>query len=157
MKTDPDHIVRAARGWIGTAFHHQGRLKASGNSRGGVDCLGLLIGVAKELGLRDKQGEAFLWQRDRVDYGHLPDADALHSALCHSLHTVEPKDWAEGDVLLMQIDRAPQHLGILSYWPEGGWGVIHALASARKVVEHPLDSSWQQKIVQVFRVTGTPA
>ena len=36
-----DAIVTCARSWIGTRFHHQGRLKKTQSHKGGVDCLGL--------------------------------------------------------------------------------------------------------------------
>ncbi len=41
-------VVRVARTWLGTPYHHQGRVKGAG-----VDCAGLSVGVAKELGLSD--------------------------------------------------------------------------------------------------------
>jgi cell wall-associated NlpC family hydrolase len=44
----PHPIVTQARGWIGTPFHHQARLKGIG-----CDCLGLCVGVALELELRE--------------------------------------------------------------------------------------------------------
>lgn len=40
------HVIAAARGWLDTPFHHQGRLKGVG-----VDCIGLVVGVARELGV----------------------------------------------------------------------------------------------------------
>ena len=39
-------VVAAALAWTDTPFHHQARLKGVG-----VDCVGLVIGVARELGL----------------------------------------------------------------------------------------------------------
>ena len=37
-------VVRMARTWLGTPYHHQGRVKGAG-----VDCGGLVIGVARFL------------------------------------------------------------------------------------------------------------
>ena len=37
-------VVRAARGWIGTPYHHQASVKGVG-----TDCLGLVRGVWREL------------------------------------------------------------------------------------------------------------
>ena len=45
---DSNTIVTQARTWIGTPFHHQARLKGKG-----CDCLGLIVGVVDELGLKD--------------------------------------------------------------------------------------------------------
>lgn len=41
-------IVDAARGWVGTPYHHRARIKGAG-----VDCAQLLIGVFAEAGLID--------------------------------------------------------------------------------------------------------
>ena len=41
-----DQIVSQAREWIGTPYHHQARVRGAG-----VDCIGLLICVCRELGL----------------------------------------------------------------------------------------------------------
>ena len=40
-------IVTEATSWVGTPFQHQGRTKGP---HGGVDCVGLIIGVSKNLG-----------------------------------------------------------------------------------------------------------
>ena len=42
---------------------------------------------------------------------------------------------------------APQHLGIVSTLPEG-WGMIHAWAGIRRVVEHGLTAEWWDRIAQ---------
>src|SRR3712207_3786304 len=42
--TGREEIVAAARGWIGTPYRHQGALRGVG-----CDCLGLLVGVWREL------------------------------------------------------------------------------------------------------------
>ncbi|MBL0320066.1 MAG: hypothetical protein IPP74_12385 [Alphaproteobacteria bacterium] len=46
--TSNQKIISQARTWLGTPFHHQARLKGKG-----CDCLGLIVGVADELGLKD--------------------------------------------------------------------------------------------------------
>lgn len=144
-------IVRAARGWVGTHFHHQGRLKASMGHGGGCDCLGLLVGVAKELELKDQKGNP-LSQWDERGYGHLPDGRKMRLIFEFLFNEVPPETMREGDLLLMRFERSPQHVAIVSRHPEGGWGIIHALASARKVVEHRLDEIWRSRIVAVYRI-----
>ena len=42
-----EDVVREAKTWLGTPFHHQGRLKGVG-----VDCAGVIVCVAKELKLK---------------------------------------------------------------------------------------------------------
>ena len=43
----PDMIVAEARTWLGVLWRHQGRTRA------GIDCVGLLVCVARALGLSD--------------------------------------------------------------------------------------------------------
>lgn len=144
-------IVKAARGWVGVRFHHQGRLKASEGHKGGCDCLGLLVGVAEELALKDEGGRP-LTQWDVRGYGHLPDGERMRQIFGRLFKEVPSDALQQGDLLLMCFERAPQHVAIVSNHPEGGLGIIHALASARKVVEHRLDEVWRGRIVAVYRV-----
>ncbi len=137
-------IVNAARGWIGTRFHHQGRLKKTDTHKGGVDCLGLLIGVARELNLP-------LSQYDEVDYPHYPDTEKLRQKLAGCMQEIKIQDMRMGDVLLLAVDDSPQHLAIVSELA-GELAIIHAYAPARAVVEHVLDSWWKQRVVAAFRV-----
>jgi len=48
-KVTKQQIILQARTWLGTKYHHQGRLKKSKAGAGGVDCIGLIIGVIDEL------------------------------------------------------------------------------------------------------------
>ncbi len=141
-------IVTAARGWLGTRFHHQGRVKRTSGHLGGVDCLGLLVGVAKELDMRNKQGIP-LFGCDEIDYPHMPDCQKLYTRLSEILCPIDVKDIKAGDILLLSIDNNPQHLAIVSDY-EDGLGIIHAYAPARRVVEHRLDSNWQSMIAAAF-------
>lgn len=143
-------IVSEARTWIGTRFCHQGRRKKSQADRGGVDCLGLLIGVAGALGLKDKHGY-YLTSSDRLDYSKLPDGSQLRETLAGLLHEIAVDVVKAGDIALFRLDGNPQHLGIISDY-KYGLGVIHAYAPSRQVVEHRLDKSWQEKIVAAFRL-----
>lgn len=162
MKTSTiNPIVACARGWIGTRFHHQGRLKKTENHKGGVDCLGLLVGVAAELDLRAADGLS-LTSFDKADYPHQPDAARLRERLLQLLTPIPIGDILPGDIVLLNIDGNPQHLAIVSDFsnpsPLKGEGIrlslIHAYAPARAVVEHGLDGWWQEKIEAAFRVAS---
>ncbi len=150
MSVSGTEVVARARGWLGTRFHHQGRLKKSGGQRGGVDCLGLLVGVAAELELNDRHGRPF-GAADVRDYCHLPNTQKLRDTLLTVLDEVPVDDVAPGDVLLMDVDGRAQHLGIVTDWC-GGLGIIHAYAPARAVVEHALDGWWRGRVVLALRV-----
>jgi cell wall-associated NlpC family hydrolase len=139
-------LAEIARGYLGVRFAHQGRTKA-----GGVDCLGLLIAIAEEAGLEiDGKQVAAL---DRSDYGTYPDADFLRERLETFLTPVPVSDMQVGDILLLAIDGRAQHLALVTDYPaEGEYGMIHAYAPARKVIEHRLDEHWKKAIAGVYRV-----
>lgn len=137
-------IVTCARGFIGTRFHHQGRLKKTDNHKGGIDCLGLLIGVAQELNLP-------FTECDETGYSHYPDTKKLRQKLASILQEIPTESMQEGDVLLLNIDGNPQHLAIVSELSHE-LAIIHAYAPARSVVEHVLDNWWRKQIVAVFRI-----
>lgn len=147
----PAKVVECARAWVGVRFRHQGREKAPNGAAMGCDCLGLLVGVAKELDLRAADGTP-LQAFDARDYGHIPDGGRLEAVLRQLLEPVPVERMAEADVLLLRFDGAPQHLAIVSAYPQGGLGIIHALASARRVVEHRMDAQWRGRVVQAFRL-----
>jgi len=136
-------IAQAARSWIGTRFHHQGRLKKSYNHKGGVDCLGLLIGVSNELNLPYSK-------YDEHNYSHYPDIDKLRKTLSYAMQEIEVKDIISGDILLLNIDENPQHLAIVGE-RSGELTIIHSYAPARSVVEHVIDDWWHIRIVAAYR------
>lgn len=138
------NIVTHARGWIGTPFHHQARLKGKG-----CDCLGLIVGVVDELGLKDKHGQP-LSGYDEVTYSKEPDGAYLTEKLASLLAEVPFAETQPGDLALFNVRDNPQHMAILSDY-EGGMGMIHSYAPARRVVEHRLDDDWKQRLAKVFR------
>jgi len=133
------HVIDAARGWLDTPFHHQGRLKGVG-----VDCIGLVVGVARELGV-----EIY----DEAGYGRQPQEGRLRAALDE--HLQRAPALSPGRVVLMQWDVDPMHVGILASHPAGGLSLIHAYAKSRKVVEHALDDVWQARIAAVYLFPGS--
>lgn len=135
MTVTGEQVAAAAREWLGTPWHHQGRVKGVG-----VDCAGVVLGVARDLGLSEF---------DMTGYGHRPNSRELQE-LCHSHMTPVPVAEARlGDVLLIEVDNQPQHLAIVS-----DVGMIHAFAPLRRVVEHRLDDAWTARIVAAFRMPG---
>ncbi len=137
-------IVKQAREWIGTPFHHQARLKGKG-----CDCLGLVVGVVDELELKDKKGVK-LAAYDEVTYSREPDGAYLTEKLTGLLFEVPVEEARAGDLGLFKVRENPQHLAILSDY-EGTLGMIHSFAPARRVVEHRLDDDWKLRILKVFR------
>ena len=131
-----DQVIAAARECVGTPFRHQGRLRGVG-----LDCAGLGIIAAKAVGI------------EIVDFSGYPRTPfdgmlkKMFTAQSWHLRQIKNDDAAPGDVLLMRISSAPQHVAILSY---NGY-MIHAYQNVGKVVEQRIDDDWRNKIIAVYR------
>jgi NlpC/P60 family putative phage cell wall peptidase len=139
-----EDIVAQARTWLGTPFHHQARLKGKG-----CDCLGLIVGVVDELGLKDVHDRP-LSSYDEITYPKEPDGAYLTEKLTDLLDEVPIADARAGDLALFKVRENPQHLAILTDY-EGTLGMIHSFAPSRRVVEHRLDDDWKSRLLKVYR------
>lgn len=135
MHARSQEIVATARTYLGTPFHHQGRLRGTG-----IDCVGLLVGVATELGLT---------QRDNQTYGRQPDGRTLLAELRAELDEISLRVRAPGDVLvfwMLRRQRWPQHIGFAT-----DVGLLHTYQHVGRVVEHGLDARWLRRLCHAFR------
>lgn len=129
-------IVTAARSYMGVRWLHQGR------SREGIDCAGLVLKVAHELGLTEF---------DTADYA--PQAtDETMLALCSEhMQPVEFADLRPGDVVVMAYDDN-RHLAFVGDYLYGGLSLIHAYSQApRRVVEHRFADEFTARVRGCFR------
>lgn len=102
-----------------------------------MDCGGLVIKVAHDLGLSDF---------DVSGYG-MQATDESMLELCRE-HLVEvPQDaMAAGDIIVMRFG-GNRHIGIVGDYKYGGLTVIHAqTAHPRAVVESRLDADWLRMV-----------
>lgn len=137
MATGAD-LVRQARQYLGVAYAHCGR------DEHGLDCSGLILRVAHDLGLTT-------W--DEVDYSHQVDADYMHNNLLRFCDELPREQWASvrpGDILWFAPVNHPQHLGMLTL---PGY-FIHSHQMVSKVVETGLDNGWKRRLRGVFRWRG---
>jgi len=119
-------IVMAARRHLGTRFQHQARKEGVA-----IDCVGLLVLVARELGVP---------HLDSRRYSRFPDGKALVDHLHYSCDRLPTIAHARaGSVLVFEFlgPDWPQHVGIRT-----DRGMIHTSATVGKVVEHPYDEWW---------------
>lgn len=125
-------IVEAARLYLGTPFKHQGRYSY------GIDCGGLLILAAREMGI---------YLQDIPGYHRMPDDQELKAALDTQLiRTSRGKDnTLYGDILLMAFRKNPQHIAIRT-----DKGIIHAHEDSGGVIETNLDERWKKRIRGVY-------
>jgi NlpC/P60 family putative phage cell wall peptidase len=133
-----DMIIAEARKWIGTPFHHQGRVKGAG-----VDCVGLCMMVGKALGLVP-------FNFDYTGYRRTPYSRTLVEAMHESGAVFEVHEPREADILVFRIDQDPQHVAFLTDQDT----IIHAYAQVRKVCEARYDTFWRERYVTAFSFKG---
>lgn len=135
-----ERFIASARSRVGTPFRHIGR------STRGVDCVGLVVLALAEVGRE---------VADRRFYGRNPEKDGLREA-CVAHFGPPVRDMQAGDVaLLAWVDAIHNarvnHVAVLFDHPNGGLAMVHALAQAKRVIEHRVDDVWRGRIVEVFR------
>ena len=145
-----DELLHAARAWIGVKFVHQGRRKDIG-----IDCIGLIIEVCREVGLVDAAGLPTGW--NHTGYGRLPESYGPTQALLRYFTRVEPRHTMRpGDVALFRTTLGqPAHMGWVG---DAGapWSLIHAYAAKTipqaRVQEHRFGSAWLSRLHSVYRL-----
>lgn len=134
-----DDVQALARGYLGTPWKHQGRNKAVG-----IDCAGLIVLVAHDLGL-----SAY----DSVDYQRNAHNDAFVRHFGDNMTQKRVADRQIGDVLLFRDRLFSCHSGVVSQ-KHGVPHIIHAYAPRKAVIEEPLSAEWVSKITYCFEFYG---
>lgn len=139
--TTAEHVVIAARSWKAVRFHHQGR------GASGIDCAGLLIVVARGLGLVPADF-------DVNEYARSPDGSMRRLCDEHLIPIPSPEF---GGVVLMRLNDRPreQHVGFVGMAEDGHLTLIHADdARAKCVSEVHLQFGRHMSLVQAYRLPG---
>jgi cell wall-associated NlpC family hydrolase len=142
---DRKDVVAAARSYLGVRWSHQGRSRESG-----IDCAGLIIRVAWDLGLKEPG-----W--DFNTYRRSPDGVSLEALLDEHMIPKPAAQRRPGDVLLMRHTNsiAPAHLGIVTdLW--GRDAMVHSYVPILhgKVSEQILNIEWINKIHGCYAYAG---
>lgn len=138
-----DDIVRVARSYVGTPYHHRGRRPGVG-----LDCAGELICVCRELGLREPDF-------DVPNYDKTPTGELLE--WCDRYMTrISKADMQPGDAIGLITDVDPQHLGILAPYRHGGLAIVHAsnVSPHNKVIDHRLMFSGRFRFIAAWKLPG---
>ena len=137
-------VLRVARSFLGTPFHHRGRSPGVG-----MDCAGLLICTARALGLVAPDF-------DVPEYRRAPDGTLIDWCERY-MKRIEREAMRPGDAVALVVDADPQHLGILGDYRHGGLSIIHA-ASRRdgsgSVIETRLMFSRALRFVAAYALPG---
>lgn len=141
MAVTREDIVAEARTHVGTPWVHQGRTPGHG-----LDCAGLVIVVARSLGL---VAEDF----DVNGYTPAPDGSMLR--WCDE-HMQRLRDLELGAVLVLATRDQPQHLGIVGDYLHGGWSLIHACNAAKppRVIETRLMFATNMRLRGIYCMPG---
>lgn len=133
MEVSRNSVVAAARSYLRVPYMHQGR------TRHGLDCIGLVIRVAHDLGLSTY---------DIDGYARVPSGMRMARLISEQCKKINVADILPGDLLHLAYDTEPQHLVLVT-----DMGIIHA-DSQRGVVEHVLDLSYRRRIRGAYALPG---
>jgi NlpC/P60 family putative phage cell wall peptidase len=135
-----ESVLAEARSWIGTPWHHAGRVKGAA-----VDCAMLLAEVYERCGLIP-----------HIEPAHYPPDWALHRSEELFLGWVErfarrvEGEPQPADVVLYKFGRCASHAGIVLEWPGA---IIHAYMPLRAVtVTGAFDGDLCGRYVGAWRV-----
>lgn len=135
-------IVDFARQFKGVQYKHQGRTGQ------GLDCGGILVLLAEELGIYHES-------KEQLRYGGNPEKFILKQELDRYFVKIRLSEIQRGDIVLMKIVASrPHHIAIVSEYSAQSFGIIHTYDTVGKVVEHRMNQMWRDKIVQSYKVPG---
>jgi NlpC/P60 family putative phage cell wall peptidase len=136
-------IVRLARAWVGTPYHHQASLRGAG-----TDCLGLVRGVWRELYGREAETPP-PYSRD---WAEASGRETMLEAAARHMVPLAPAEASAGHVVVFRLrpGTVAKHAAILS----GAHDMIHAMEGCA-VSEVKLAAWWRRRLAAVFAFPGT--
>ena len=137
-----EKIVAAARGWIGTPYHHQASLRHAG-----TDCLGLVRGVWRELYGTDAE----LPPAYSRDWAEASGDEAMLEAAQRHLIPKPITAIEAGDVIIFRLRAGfiAKHAAIVT----APRRMVHAMEGA-PVAEVALTNWWRRRIAGAFQFPG---
>lgn len=129
-------IVKEAREWVGTPWHHNQCCKGIG-----VDCARLYQGILSNvLGIKI---EIENYPRHSTGDNLLKQVRSFPFLL----ELTDASKYQEGDLLVFFIGAYPRHIGVATKE-----GMIHADLTKGMVTEIPVLGHWQSRLCAAFRV-----
>lgn len=130
-------IMAAAREYLGVPFLKGGR------SKQGIDCVGLLVLVGRDIGL-DIQ--------DTTDYTFNPEVTKFADVVYSQSVRVPLNPILIGSIAILKQSLYPMHTGIIGQNADG-LTIINANLKKRMVVEQPM-SDWQNDLTMLRDYKG---
>ena len=130
-----DEIVRAARRYIGTPYHHQAALACAG-----CDCLGLIRGVWRDLyRVEPEQPPPYT-----PDWGETGDVEHMLQAASRHMRPVPLAEADAGEVLIFRL-----RSGLVAAILTSRTSMIHAQSEDR-VREVTMNGWWMRRAAGAF-------
>ncbi len=137
--TNRETFLKIAHEWEGVPWARVGTEKARG-----VNCLGLLVGIAKECGFLERLME----EETGANFVAPPVKGHFLGRARACLDTIHMKDALPGDLILYRIGREPQHLTIITCLKP--LLVLHSHKAAKRCAITPPLRGWYPSLV--FRI-----
>lgn len=148
MYITSEQIVRTAKEWLGTRFVHKGMIKKTGLSDlGGCDCIGLIIGIAADLGITLKDQHPYNIAKTYQNYKTINNTDLVGIMNQFLTCATMPK---LGSIVVFAPNPRTPHVGIISKLDSNAWYFINANKQAGMVVEQITDQHLLQHISGIF-------
>ena len=138
-------VVRLARLWLGTPYHHQACCLGVG-----VDCVGLVRGVWTTLHGREPEAPGSYTR----DWAEATGEESLVAAARRHLVEIAPAALGPGDIAVFRYrpHMVAKHTGIIGS-TQRQLTLIHAVEGA-PVSEVPLAPWWHRRIAAAFAFPG---
>lgn len=136
-----------ARTFEGVRFVHRGR------SRRGIDCVGLLVMVARQLGITLTEPETYGREPARNN-----NSFDLRWYLEKNLGPPVDRPYQPNDVVMMKLRPRfdPAHVAMVAPHPYG-LAIIHTYGEIGRVVYQRIDDRRHQQIIEAFSWANIPA
>ncbi len=132
-------VVIVAKTYIGTPFHHLGRVKHVG-----IDCIGIILGVAEELEI------PLIIHPEFKRYGRRAKQRPLLDYMNEQFVKTEKREI--GSIVVSWFDRKtkePSHMGIVT-----GIGQVHTNGHLGIAIEEHWSPKWVTRIVGYYKYPG---
>lgn len=134
-----NEFVAAARNYLGVKFKHQGR------SRRGVDCVGLVICAARDIGFNLEPGI--------LNYAPNPGMTFYEQIKLYPfVYEISEQEAATGDLILIKHMGMPIHVAIINHNC-----IIHAYQPTSWVCEHRIENKFKRRFHSYWRVDWSEA
>lgn len=132
-------VSNVAKTYVGTPFHHLGRVK-----KVGIDCVGIILGVAEELNI------PLVIHPDFKRYGRKAKQRPLLDYMDEQFIWVGSRE--VGSIAVSWYDRVtkePSHLGIVTEI-----GMVHTNGHLGITIEEHWSPKWTTRIVGYYKYPG---